>query len=134
MEPKLVISGNGSDPKEDILLAIFEVANEGRSSATNVEIGLLARVDQMISIIPNIEADIKEDKEARFMKHVRILIPKLAPGERISIIADSTYELNYDPKEFFADTGESEIPEVTFIKSDQGKGIRITNIVDQNCE
>ncbi len=134
MEPELVVRGSGSDPKADVLIGMFEVNNSGRASATNVEIGLTVQEDQRVSLMPNIEADITEDKEPVFIKKVRIKIPKLTSGETVVILAvpgPSNEKLKDELADFFVRSGIKEIPMIDFIKSDQGMGKNLTNSIDR---
>ena len=127
IEPELVVRGRGSDPKADVLMGTFQVTNEGRASATNVEIGLTIQKDQRVSIAPNIEAQFIEDKNPVFVKKIRILIPKLTSGETIIIMAlpgPNLEKLNDEVADFFVRSGIKEIPMINFIKSDQGMGVR----------
>ena len=134
MEPELVVRGIGTHPEADELIGSFEVNNEGRASATNVEIGLTIQKNSRIWILPNIEAQITEVNNFYFITIVRINIPKLTPGETVKIIVRpgvGEEKLNEEIADIFVKLGTKEIPLINFIKSDQGMGRNLTNSVDR---
>ena len=133
LTPDLVVTGSGSTLDAQNLHGVFEVKNMGRAAANNVQIGLQLEEHQTISIIPNINAKIVQEEIKFFMKDVRIEIPKLMPKERIDILINSGPNgERFQPNvaKSLMTVGYTEIPLISFIKSDEGFGSDLTKGVD----
>ncbi len=112
---------------------MFLVRNEGRASANNVQIGLLVQEHQRISLMPNINARITDDKNPH-VRNVRIEIPKILPKEEIVVLVVPGPNLEHliqERAKLYLDLGIREIPMVSFIKSDEGQGRNLTAAIDQ---
>ncbi|HDY8159764.1 TPA: hypothetical protein RQL00_004435 [Vibrio vulnificus] len=131
-EPDLIVRGGGSNPTSDVLMGTFEIFNEGRAAAKNVEIGITVQKDQRVSLLPKIDAEIIEEKEPHFIKNVRIKISNLAAGEHVMLLAlpgASNEELNPEVAQFMIESGIMELPFISYIKSDSGLGKNETKAV-----
>jgi len=113
LAPEVVISGGGSDPKSDFLIGIFSLSNEGFNPAKNVEIGFTIPKNHKFGLIPNIESEIIEQKNLKYVKKVRVKIPNLAANEKIIMLSTSeSNEKSLRPEavEFYVDLGVKQIP------------------------
>ncbi|ETJ84970.1 TPA: hypothetical protein ACPVXQ_004618 [Vibrio parahaemolyticus] len=131
-EPDLIVRGGGSNPTSEVLVGTFEISNEGRAVAKNVEIGITVQKDQRVSLLPKIDAEIIEEKEPHFVKSVRIKISNLAAGEHIILLAlpgASNKALHPEVAQFMVESGAMEIPFINYIKSDSGLGKNETKSV-----
>ena len=131
----LKIRGGGSPLDSDFLAGVFILQNSGRSPATNVEIGLVLQEHQRISIMPKIKSEIiGADNTSYFPKNVRIEIPQLNAGEEllIAVVPDlNNTRLDSQTADMLRLGGVKEIPFVSYIKSEQGKGENLTGTLDQ---
>ena len=129
LEPDLIVKGGGSDLNSEVLVGTFEISNEGRVSAKNVEVGVTVQEDQRISLLPNIDAQIIEQKDSHFVKNVRIKISNLAAGEKVIVLAISgpnNEKLNPEIAQFLLESGVTEVPFISYVKSDSGLGKNLT--------
>jgi hypothetical protein len=125
VSPKLLVKGNGSDPKADVLVGNYNVTNNGNAPATKIELGFVLQADQRISVIPNISANIVEEKSPSFIKNVRIEVERLNQGESFLVMVlpgPSLQKLNKGVAEFFQKSGVKEVPAFSFIRSAEGAG------------
>ncbi len=127
-KPKLIIQGSGSlidSETSKITMGQFLLRNEGNVEATNVEVGFALQANQSISVSNNIKSKITTTENPILMKDVRIEIPRLNAGELVSFIMiskDKDGKLHKEYEDFLKSAGITEIPYVSFIKSDQGPG------------
>lgn len=123
--PKLVVRGKGSDPKAEVLVGSFNVANEGNSPATKIELGLVLQVDQRVNVMPNFGATIIEEKSPAFVKNIRIEVERLTPGENFFVMVlpgPSNQKLDAQVANFMVKSGIKEIPGFSFLRSAEGIG------------
>ncbi|RYY86591.1 MAG: hypothetical protein EOO15_14100 [Chitinophagaceae bacterium] len=125
VSPTLVVEGQGSNPKSDVLFGTYTVRNKGNAPATKIEIGFTLQADQRISIVPNINATIVEEKNPTLIKNVRIEVERLVQGEQFIIMVfpgPSNQKLDSQVADFFLKNGTKEVPSFSFIRSAEGMG------------
>jgi hypothetical protein len=123
--PKLVINGQSTSPKDKVLFGHFIVANDGNAPATKIEIGFIVQLNQRITIAPNFNANIVEQKDANLFKNIRVEIERLAPKEKFVVMifpGSSNETLRSDVAEFFTNSGMTKFPVLSFVRSAEGPG------------
>lgn len=123
--PKLVVSGKSATPKDKILFGHFIVANDGNAPATKIELGFIVQLDQRLTIAPNFNANIFEQKDAIFFKNVRVEVERLAPKEKFVVMifpGPANETLRSDVAEFFTNSGMTKFPVLSFVRSAEGPG------------
>jgi hypothetical protein len=134
MTPELIVTGGGSSPDGQTLTGFFQLTNEGRALANNVQIAFTLQEHQRISVMPNVNATIVPDEKPAVIKNVRVEIPKVLSKEQIMIWVwpgPNGERLHPELAKAFMEGGVREIPMVSFVKSDEGFGKNLTAGVDR---
>ncbi|MGE8169082.1 hypothetical protein ACQKO7_12860 [Pseudomonas putida] len=123
-KPKLIISGSGSGVHEPISDGSYVLRNDGRSVATNVEVGFNIRIGDRVRVMPALAHKLVTDKDPVITDHARLEFGRILPGEAVMIIVIGSGESPIPEKfaKFFDDSGVKNIPSVSYLRSDQGGG------------
>lgn len=123
-KPKLILSGSGSSVHDPISAGSYVLRNEGRSIATNVEVGFNIRIGDRVRVMPALAHKLVTDKDPVMTDHARLEFGRILPGEAVMIIVMGNGESPIPEKfaKFFDDSGIKNIPSVSYLRSDQGGG------------
>ncbi|WP_153008552.1 hypothetical protein [Pseudomonas parafulva] len=123
-KPKLIVSGSGSGVRDSMSVGSYILRNEGRSAATNVEIGFNIRIGDRVRVMPALAHKLVTDKEPVITDHARLEFARILPGEvvMIMVIGNGKSPIPDDIAKFFEDSGLKNIPSVSYLRSDQGSG------------
>lgn len=121
--PELVVRGVATTGGDKVSWGSFTISNEGRSSATNVEIGFVTRIGDQVLVVPSFSHKKTLDKTPLVIDHVRLEFSKILPGESLVVLILNGEE--HPMSKTFADHFKSDyktLPMVSYLRSDQGSG------------
>lgn len=120
--PRIVVEnipGNGNQSG----LAGFMVGNVGRSSAENVQLGVLAMEGDEFTILPELPGRVEANDSVHFVTYT-IIIDQLHRGEQVTILLQpgELHETTELPR--WQNMGEIAfiLPSVTFLRHEGGQG------------
>lgn len=127
--PDLVVT-NMDTYTSDTRTKAFQVMNNGRASADDVEIGIISFEDDKVSVMPSFGASITQNDSVLY-RTFRVVIPYLAAGENVSILVRLTDERHHKvgsmEGHITLPDGTSTsvrlvVPGITYARSRQGPG------------
>jgi hypothetical protein len=122
--PKMLVEGASSSVYDPMSIATYTLSNNGKSVATNVEIGFTTRIGDRILVMPDIAHTVTTDKAPLVVDHARLEFPRILPSEDVVIIVSGSREAKLAPEflHLFQNTKFKNLPSLGYLRSDQGSG------------